>query len=114
MEDLRKNMTTKATLEQLPRTRREAQRLGATQFFTGVPCIHGHTTKRNAASGSCCDCFAIYMREYTRKKTPAYKKAQAITADVEEIKKLTGKVLADLVELAELATHRRANSTTKV
>jgi hypothetical protein len=89
-------MTMTDTLEQLPATRREAHKLGATQFFTGRPCIHGHIAKRNAASGACLTCFAIYMREYQKKKTPAYKKAQAIAADIEEIRKLTDKVLVAL------------------
>ena len=41
-----------------PTTRKEAQALGATHYYTGVPCKHGHITLRKT-KGTCVDCVKI-------------------------------------------------------
>lgn len=38
-----------------PSTRKEAKELGATHYFTGVPCVRGHVALRKL-KGSCVDC----------------------------------------------------------
>ena len=41
-----------------PKTRKEAKELGATHYFTGIPCVRGHVALRKL-KGACVDC----MRE---------------------------------------------------
>lgn len=42
----------------LPKTRKEAQALGATHYFTGEPCKHGHIAPRKT-KGACIECLKI-------------------------------------------------------
>jgi len=43
-------------LDTLPRTRKEAQALGSKHYFTGKPCIKGHTRARITSNGRCLEC----------------------------------------------------------
>lgn len=63
-------------MEQLPRTRKEAQALGATHYFTGEPCKHGHVAPRKT-KGACVECLKVewqkgavtraeYFRQYNK------------------------------------------------
>ena len=45
-------------METLPRTRKEAQQSGATHYFTGEPCKHGHIAPRKT-KGACVECLKI-------------------------------------------------------
>ena len=45
-------------LDDLPRTRKDAARLGIKHYFTGVRCLHGHLERRNAKSRMCLTCGA--------------------------------------------------------
>lgn len=49
--------------EGLPASRSEAKRLQCGHYFTGIPCIHGHTDKRLASTGSCSECVRVRQRE---------------------------------------------------
>lgn len=60
-----------------PKTRKEAQQLSATHYFTGTPCKHGHIALRKT-KGSCVECLkeenkrnlvirADYFAAYNRK-----------------------------------------------
>jgi len=42
----------------LPKTRKEAQALGATHYFTGEPCKHGHVAPRKT-KGACIECIKV-------------------------------------------------------
>jgi 5-methylcytosine-specific restriction endonuclease McrA len=42
----------------LPKTRKEAQTLGATHYFTGEPCKHGHIAPRKT-KGACIECLRV-------------------------------------------------------
>lgn len=42
----------------LPRTRKEAQAIGAKYYFTGEPCKHGHVAPRKT-KGSCVECLKV-------------------------------------------------------
>lgn len=48
-------------------SRSEARGEGATQYFTGVPCVRGHVTTRNVKSGTChrcaCDRMLVWQKE---------------------------------------------------
>ena len=37
-------------------TRAAAKAAGESHYFTGVPCLHGHVTRRRTASAGCCEC----------------------------------------------------------
>ena len=61
----------------LPKTRAEAKATGATHYFTGEPCKHGHIAPRKT-KGTCVECLKVewaqaaetraeYFREYNRK-----------------------------------------------
>lgn len=60
-----------------PKTRKEAKELGATHYYTGEPCKHGHVALRKT-KGSCVECLKIewqkgnetradYFRAYNKK-----------------------------------------------
>ena len=42
----------------LPKTRKEAQAIGAKYYFTGEPCKHGHVAPRKT-KGSCVECLKV-------------------------------------------------------
>lgn len=42
-----------------PGARSEAKRKGATRYFTGVPCIHGHVAERQTSNGECLQCVEL-------------------------------------------------------
>jgi hypothetical protein len=61
----------------LPKTRAKAKATGATHYFTGEPCKHGHIAPRKT-KGACIECLKVewaqaaetraeYFREYNRK-----------------------------------------------
>jgi len=45
-------------------TRVEAQSSGATFYFTGVPCVHGHVSLRRSSTSACQDCERRGTREH--------------------------------------------------
>jgi hypothetical protein len=62
----------------LPKTRKEAQDVGAKYYFTGEPCKHGHVAPRKT-KGSCVECLKVewkkaaekradYFREYNKRE----------------------------------------------
>lgn len=57
-------------IEELPRTAKEARRVGAKYYFTGLPCVRGHISRRYA-HGSCVTC-KEEDRERNREKNAAY------------------------------------------
>lgn len=44
----------------------EARRLGLKHYFTGIPCTHGHVSKRSVNGRSCMECARITRREFVR------------------------------------------------
>lgn len=62
----------------LPKTRLEAKAVGATHYFTGVPCKHGHIAPRKT-KGACIECLKVewqqaadtradYFRRYNKRE----------------------------------------------
>lgn len=58
----------------LPTTREEAKALGAKQYFTGVPCPHGHVGGRFASNGRCVICSANASLAARKRDPEAYKR----------------------------------------
>ena len=56
-------------IAKLPKTRAEAKAIGATHYFTGKPCKHGHITPR-LVKGTCIECRKVeWSVENERRKT---------------------------------------------
>jgi hypothetical protein len=64
--------------ETLPKTRAEAKAVGASHYFTGEPCKHGHIAPRKT-KGACIECLKVewqaaaetraeYFREYNKRE----------------------------------------------
>ena len=47
-------------------TRKQAKENGETRYYTGKPCVHGHTALRQVASGRCTECDKVLQstKEY--------------------------------------------------
>lgn len=56
----------------LPKTRANAKSQGASHYFTGDPCKHGHVDKRLASTGACAECVRVRQRE-RMKNDPEYR-----------------------------------------
>jgi hypothetical protein len=52
---------------QLPKTRKEAMETGATHYFTGEPCKHGHIAPRKT-KGTCVECQRIEWERSNEKR----------------------------------------------
>lgn len=52
-----------------PKTRRESVNTGSKYYFTGIPCVHGHISKRLAKNWECYDC----VLERQKKSNTHYK-----------------------------------------
>lgn len=48
-------------------SRKEALSTGATYYFTGKPCKHGHVTKRYSCNGACLECDKAHVSHYYSK-----------------------------------------------
>lgn len=49
------------------KTRREAADAGERKYYTGKPCIHGHSGWRYTASGICCECNSAATAKYNKR-----------------------------------------------
>ena len=77
----------------LPKTRAEAKAIGATCYFTGVPCKHGHIAPRKT-KGACVECLKIewersavrraeYFKQYNRSDAGQFAKRRYYEANRE-------------------------------
>lgn len=63
----------------LPKTRKEAQALGAKYYFTGEPCKHGHIAPRKT-KGACVECLKLEWQAGAEKRAEyfrAYNESEA-------------------------------------
>lgn len=58
--------------DHLPRSRGEARAAGASHYFTGRPCKHGHVDKRTTSQAKCAEC--IRERQRARLKDPDFRR----------------------------------------
>ncbi len=56
----------------LPKTRAEAKAAGASHYFTGLPCKHGHIAPRKT-KGACVDCLKEEWRASSEKRVDYFK-----------------------------------------
>ena len=56
----------------LPKTRKEAQALGAKYYFTGEPCKHGHVAPRKT-KGSCLECLKVEWEQSNVKRAEYFR-----------------------------------------
>ena len=80
----------------LPKTRAEAKAKGATHYFTGEPCKHGHIAARKT-KGACVECLkaewqqatenrAEYFRAYNKREDIKERKHEWYIANHEQVK----------------------------
>ena len=78
-----------------PSTRKEAQRTGATHYFTGLPCKYGHIAPRKT-KGTCVECLKVewiksnefraeYFKQYNRREEVKDKKNEWYEANKEQV-----------------------------
>jgi len=83
-------------MDNLPRTRKEAQATGATHYFTGEPCKHGHIAPRKT-KGACVECLKVewqkgnetraeYFRQYNKSEAGQEAKHRYYEANKEAVK----------------------------
>ena len=60
----------------LPKTKREATRLGVSRYFTGKICKHGHIAERYKTGGSCVVCHAAKQAKRYQNNKEALKAYQ--------------------------------------
>ena len=81
--------------ETLPKTRAEAKAIGATHYFTGEPCKHGHIAPRKV-KGACTECLkqewrdaadkrAEYFQEYNKREDVKDKKNEWYLANRDKV-----------------------------
>jgi 5-methylcytosine-specific restriction endonuclease McrA len=58
---------------QYPTTRAEAKATGASHYFTGEPCKHGHVALRKT-KGACVECLKVEWQESNAKRADYFKK----------------------------------------
>lgn len=56
-------------------TRKYAEDLGLSRYFTGKECLRGHVVERQVSNGTCCECLAAKKKEYYT-KNPGVRKLQ--------------------------------------
>jgi hypothetical protein len=99
-------------LEGLPSTSKEALRLGATNYFTGQPCKHGHIDARNAKTKRCLTCLRLKIALYRSKneaRFKAYEKARYAANLNANRERVAAYRAANIESLrAKNATYRRA------
>ena len=61
---------------QLPGSRAEARAIGASHYFSGVPCKRGHLSRRRTESATCLECFKGHAQKF-RKEHPDKKRDHA-------------------------------------
>jgi hypothetical protein len=61
----------------VPRTRREAVRVGSDRYFTGKPCSHGHVDLRRTSDWNCLPCALIKKRNWDINNSDKLKKKTA-------------------------------------
>jgi hypothetical protein len=67
-------------ISNLPKTRADAKASGATHYFTGEPCKHGHIAPRKT-KGACIECLKVEWRQATETRAEyfrAYNKLEAV------------------------------------
>lgn len=80
----------------LPKTRAEAKATGATHYFTGEPCKHGHVSPRKT-KGACLECLKVewqqgaetradYFREYNKREGVKDRKHEWYAENHEQVK----------------------------
>lgn len=65
----------------LPLVRADAKRLGVSRFFTGIPCRHGHISRRQSSVGVCEECHGNYQKSEAGGSTRRARYARKMDSD---------------------------------
>tara|TARA_R110000868_G_scaffold47157_2_gene155052 strand:- start:230 stop:841 length:612 start_codon:yes stop_codon:yes gene_type:complete len=96
-------------MEQLPRTRKEAQALGATHYFTGEPCKHGHVAPRKT-KGACVECIKIEWQKSYETRAEYFKQYNKSEAGLEAKQRYYEANKADVIAKAKATPNALKNA----
>lgn len=69
----------------LPKTQSQAQARGIKHYFTGVPCVHGHTVPRQASNTNCIECSKMWREKKSKLRKQYNTQRSKTKSDAEEI-----------------------------
>lgn len=75
---------------ELPLIRADAKAVGATSFFTGVPCKNGHIARRQASMSTCEECHRGYRTGEQGHKAQRARHARKMANDPDYVQQLRG------------------------
>lgn len=84
----------------LPKTRAEAKALGATHYFTGTPCKHGHIAPRKT-KGACTDCLKVEWQQAAKIRAEYFQQYNASNAGQEAKQRYYEKNRAQVIARAQ-------------
>ena len=96
-------------MEQLPRTRKEAQALGATHYFTGEPCKHGHVAPRKT-KGACVECLKVEWQKSYETRAEYFKQYNKSEAGLESKQRYYEANKADVIAKAKATPNALKNA----
>ena len=89
-----------AEVETLPKTRKEAQAVGATHYFTGGPCKHGHIAPRKT-KGACVECLKIEWKKSSESRAEYFRQYNKSEAGQESKQKYYERNREAIIEAAK-------------
>lgn len=97
----------------LPKTRAEAKASGASHYFTGEPCKHGHIAPRKT-KGACIECLKVEWRQAAETRAGYFKEYNASGAGQEAKQRYYEKNRAQVIARAQArpTTEKRLYKTT--
>jgi 5-methylcytosine-specific restriction endonuclease McrA len=96
-------------MEQLPRTRKEAQALGATHYFTGEPCKHGHVAPRKT-KGACVECLKVEWQKSNETRAEYFRQYNKSEAGLEAKQRYYAANRADVIAKARATPNALKNA----
>lgn len=87
----------------LPKTRSEAKAQGATHYFTGEPCKHGHIAARKT-KGACVECLKVEWTAALTKRADYYAEYNKSSAGLKAKTEYYAKNKADVIARAQART----------
>lgn len=95
-----------------PKTRKEAKEQGATHYFTGVPCKHGHVALR-LLKGTCVECRKLEWAESNERRKEYFKTSDAAKAAKRRYYERNKQLVADRAKMRSPEERRRHRATYK-
>jgi hypothetical protein len=101
--------------DEVPTTRAEAKRIGATHYFTGLPCKHGHIALRKT-KGACVECIKVEWQQSAAGRAEyfsAYNKSAAGLASKQRYYAANKELVIAKANLTDIELRRQYKRTWK-